>query len=560
MNDPVTAATQAAESSPAAASPDRARAQVSSAWRPARVALGVLITGVVVTAALAVAARVVYDRNEDRLLGLRVRQLGLVLSSALPADQTPLASAAALADATAGNAQKFRSFMSDYTREGRQFASVSLWPLDRVNPAPTVVVGKRPQLASMPGQAREVLAKASRSNELSLTGILGTTNPSVGYAFATPGVKHGFAVYAESPLPRGRRSQLASSTGFGDLNYALFLGHQRLRRDLLVYDIYRFPISGRQASETVPFGDSAFTLVVTPNGSLGGSFFRDLPWFIGVIGALLTLAAALMTDRLARGRRHAEQLAGVLDQVAAQNRQMYAEQRTIAQSLQHALLPEALPDLRGLHASARYVPATSGIDVGGDWYDIVEIDAQRLLVIVGDVSGHGLRAATTMASLRYATLAYAAQDPTPEAILARLSDFANSQEHAYFATVLCCLIDPVEHRLTLASAGHLAPLLIDAERSGEFVTVATGVPIGVTREAPYESATVAVAPRSTLIAFTDGLVERRGETLDAGLARLAAAATAEAMGLEALVARLATQVSSDDHHDDTTILAIRWDA
>jgi serine phosphatase RsbU (regulator of sigma subunit) len=560
MSDPVTGGNEAAEPSPASVSDGVAPARVASAWRPSRVALVVLIVGLVVTAALAVAAQVIYDRNEDRLLRLRVRELGLVLSSALPADQTPLASAAALADATDGNAQKFRSFMSDYAREGRQFESVSLWPLGRANPAPTVVVGKQPQLASMPAQARKVLAKAARSSELSLTGILGSTKPSLGYAFATPGVKHGFAVYAENPLPKGRRSRLAASTGFGDLNYALFLGHQRLPRDLLVYDIHRFPISGRQASETVPFGDSAFTLVVTPNGSLGGSFFRDLPWVIGVIGTLLALAAALMTDRLARRRRRAEQLAGVLDQVAAQNRQMYAEQRSIAQSLQHALLPEKLPDLRGVHASARYVPATSGIDVGGDWYDIVEVDEQRLLIVVGDVSGHGLRAATTMASLRYATLAYASQDPAPEAVLARLSDFANSQEHEYFATVLCCLIDVGGHRVTLASAGHLAPLLIDDERNGEFATVATGVPIGVAREVPYEAVTVGVAPRSTLVAFTDGLVERRGETLDTGLARLQAAATATAMPLEALVAGLAAQVPSDDHHDDTAILAIRWDA
>jgi serine phosphatase RsbU (regulator of sigma subunit) len=516
-----------------------------------------LVVGLVVTAALALTALALYNRNEDRLLKLRVRELSLVLTGALPSVQTPLASADALADATAGNPQKFRSFIVDYVREGRAFASVSLWPLGRPSLAPSVVVGSQPQLASLPAQARAVFAKAGHSNQLIVTGILGTRNPSLGYAFSTPGLKGGFAVYAENPLPRSRHSSLAASSGFSDLNYALYLGHGEGPGELLVTNVRHTPITGRHAEQTVPFGDSAFTLVVTPNTSLGGTFFEDLPWIIGVVGVMLALAAALMTDRLAGRRRQAEELAAVLDRVAQQNRQMYAEQRGIAQSLQHALLPETLPALDGLAASALYVPATSGIDVGGDWYDVVPIDDRSVLLIVGDVSGHGLRAATTMASLRYAALAYAAEDPEPASLLARLSDFANRVEHAYFATVLCARIDVAGNALTLASAGHLAPMLLD-ERGASYIEVEAGVPIGVAREVPYESVTVEVAPRSTLVAFTDGLVERRGEALDAGLARLRRVATAQASTLEDLVARLAGEVAPDSHHDDTAILAIRW--
>ena len=96
----------------------------------------------------------------------------------------------------------------------------------------------------------------------------------------------------------------------------------------------------------VPFGDSAFTLVVTPNGPLGGTFFASLPWIIVIVGALISLAAAAMTDRLRAAPQYAEQLTGVLDRVAAENHQLYTEQRGIAQTLQHALLPDALPRLR----------------------------------------------------------------------------------------------------------------------------------------------------------------------------------------------------------------------
>lgn len=513
--------------------------------------------GLVVTAALTVTALALYDHNETRLLDLRARELASVLTAAVPTIQTPLASAAELADATDGNTQKFRAFMAPYVGTGRQFGSVSLWPLGSAHPAPTVVLGAAPVLASLPRQAREFFAHAQRTSQLTVTGILGSSAPSLGYEYATPGVPGGFAAYAESLLPKDRRSTIASSSAFSDLNYALYLGHSRRRADLLLTSLRRFPISGRQASDAVPFGDSAFTLVVTPRESLGGAFFASLPWIIAVAGVLLTLAAALLTDRLARRRRHAEQLATDLDRVATENRQMYTQQRGIAQTLQHALLPDALPKLDGLQVSARYVPAASGIDVGGDWYDVVTVDGEGVLLLIGDVSGHGLRAATTMASLRHAALAYAVQDCAPASVLARLSDFVNSGEHDYFATVLCALIDVKGHRLTVASAGHMAPLLIGGDDS-EFVALHADVPIGVARARSYREVSVAVPANATLVAFTDGLVERRGEVLDTGLERLRVAATGTQLALDELLSNLARDLASLEHHDDTAIVGIRW--
>ncbi len=533
---------------------------LASVWRrrPSRVAVVVLVVGLMVTGALTWASLTIYENNENRLLGLRVKELGLVFTAALPSVQTPLASAAELADSTHGDAQRFKAFIAPYVGTGRDFASVSLWPLESSAPAPTVVVGLAPTLAARPTQARAFFAHVAKTPLLSLTGILGSgANRRLGYEYNTPGLKAGFGVYAEVLVPAGRRSKLQSNSGFADLNYGLYLGRSQRTADLLATNIQRFPITARTASEFVPFGDRGFTLVITPNGSLGGTFFERLPWAIAIVGVLLSLAAALMTDRLAHRRRFAEQLAGVLDRVADENRQMYTEQRGIAQTLQHALLPETLPRLPGLQTSARYIPATSGIDVGGDWYDIVAVDERRVLMLVGDVSGHGLDAATTMASLRYAALAYAIEEHRPASLLGKLSDFANSHPHAYFATVLCCLLEVDEHRLTLASAGHPAPLLIEGG-AGRFLDVRVGVPIGVSREAPYEQSAVSVGERATLLAFTDGLIERRGEVLDTGMARLRAAATAESLALDALVTKLADDLVSEDHGDDTAIVALRW--
>ncbi len=516
------------------------------------------LLGLAVTGVFAVTSRVLYDHNEDHLLRLRAREVGSVLTAVVPSIQTPLASAAELADATAGNAQKFRVFMAPYVGPGRQFASASLWPLGLTKPVPKLVVGSAPVLASLPQRASAFFAHAARSPLLNVTGILGSTSPSFGYEFSTPGVKNGFAVYVESPLPKDRRSSLAGNSAFSDLNYALFLGHSQRPADLLVTSLHRFPVSGRHASEVVPIGDSAFTLVVTPRGPLGGTFFEDLPWIVIVVGVLLSFAAALMTDRIARRRELAEQLTEVLDRVAAENHQLYTEQRSIAQTLQHALLPENLPEPPGLQVSGLYVPAASGIDVGGDWYDVVIADGdKRVLLVIGDVSGHGLRAATTMASLRHAALAYASQESRPATVLSKLSEHVNSTDHDYFATVLCALIDVGAHRLTVASAGHIAPLLVDGDGS-HFVQLDGGVPIGVARNGQYFETTVSVQPNATLIAFTDGLVERRGEILDAGLARLQDTATGQSLSLDALLAKLVRDLASEDHHDDTAIVGIRW--
>ena len=448
--------------------------------------------------------------------------------------------------------------MTPYIGTGQgKFASVSLWPLRSRRPEPLVVMGARPILPTMPERASAFVLRPRRTGVLNMTAILDSKTPRVGFEFSAPGPRRGFAVYAENRLPANRRSTLERNSAFSDLNYALYFGRSRKTPDLLVTSEKRLPIKGRQASQTVPFGAAAFTLVAAPKGSLGGSFFKSLPWIIAGAGVLATLIAALVTDRLQRRRQRAEEMAGMLDRVAAENRRMYTEQRGIAQTLQHALLPEQLPDLRGLRAGARYVSAATGVDIGGDWYDLIAVDEHRVLLVIGDVSGHGLRAATTMALLRHAVLAYVAQDHRPATVLTKLADFVNRSPHDYFATVLCTLIDVDAHRLTLSSAGHMAPLVV-AEGGAEFADLRVQAPIGVARNGDYEETTMPVPPRAVVLAFTDGLVERRGEVIDVGLARLRGLATHRRLTLDDLLSRLEQDLTSEDHHDDTAMVGIQW--
>jgi serine phosphatase RsbU (regulator of sigma subunit) len=528
----------------------------SLSWTP----LLALVVGLIVTAALSVATLIVYNRNERRLLHLRVRELGLVISATVPTVQTPLATAAELADATDGSATKFREFMAAYVGPGRQFASASLWPLHSRNTRPTVLIGQKPLLLASPAQARRLFTGQYRPGQLNLTGIMGSRRPSLGLEFSPPGRTQGFAVYAENPLPANRRSGLERNSAFSDLYYVLYLGHSRRSSNLLVTNVGKLPLRGRQASDVVPFGSASFTLVVAPVGSLGGVFFRDLPWLIGIVGALLSIAAALLTQRLARGRRRAEQLAQTLEEVAAENRELYTEQRSISETLQHALLPDTMPQLDGLQVSALYVPAGSGVDIGGDWYDVVAVDERKAFLIVGDVSGHGLEAATTMALLRHAALAYAAQDSRPASVLARLFEFVKQRGgRGHFATMLCALIDVEGHRLTIASAGHLPPLLLNGGSSA-YLELDSEVPIGAPIDHPdYREVIVGVPPDATFVAFTDGLVERRDEVIDVGLARLRTLASQGRLPLAELLTKLTRDLATEDHPDDTAIVGVRWE-
>jgi serine phosphatase RsbU (regulator of sigma subunit) len=522
----------------------------SRRWPPPRAATFALLMGLLITAALALSALALYHANEDRLLKLRGRELSLVLAAAASPIETPLSSAAGLADATQGSPSRFRALLAPYVGKGRQFHSVSLWPLGSRHPAPRAVLGAQPRMARLPQRASQLFAHPGRPGALHLVGFVGATRDTLGYSLTATGASHGFAVYAENQLPADRRSKLQSNSAFSDLDYALYLGRSRRGADLLVTSVKRLPIQGRRAVDVVPFGDNVLTLVVTPRGSLGGSFFNDLPWIIAIVGLLVALTAAALTDRLARGRHRAERLASALDRV-------YTQERSISQTLQHALLPDALPQLRGLEVSARYIPAASGVDVGGDWYDAIAIDERRMLLVIGDVSGHGLRAATVMALVRHAVLAYVAQDPSPAAVLTKLSDFINGDPHDYFATVFCALFDIEEHRICAASAGHLPPLVLQEGRA-EYLACEAGAPIGAPRLKPFQEVSIDVAPNARLIAFTDGLVERRAEVLDVGLARLRDFALVGTLPLEDFLVSLETELTSEDHHDDTAIVGVQW--
>ncbi len=512
-----------------------------------------LIVGLVIAATLADISHHVYERNQRRLLNLRARDAASVLTEALPDLQTALASAAELAGATDGNVAKFRRLVAPYVAAGpeHEFVDVSLWRLGDLEHGPIAVVGPAPRLATR--EASAFFAAGESKRKLSVIGFLEAPSLRIGYGYATPTATGGYAAYAESALPADRRSRVAGASAFAGLGYALYLGRSERLSDLLVTNAPDWRLSGRLATVQVPFGDTSLTLEMSSHGSLSGELPEDLPWIILISGVLLAIIAAVGTLRLTQRRRIAERLAG-------ENRRLYAEQRSIAQTLQHALLPERLPETSGLQTAVRYEAGERSVDIGGDWYDVIESPGERLLLVVGDVSGRGLRAATTMASLRYAIRAYAAQDDDPPTILCKLSQLLSVMEDRQFATVLCVEVMAERQEITVTSAGHLPPLLIGPDQA-VYVDAEVGLPVGIQRGSTYSSTTVQAPAGATLLAFTDGLVERRGESLDDGLARLARLAR-DAIGengsLASLLDTLVADLPDGRAQDDIAIVGLRW--
>ena len=224
-------------------------------------------------------------------------------------------------------------------------------------------------------------------------------------------------------------------------------------------------------------------------------------------------------------------------------------ERAAAALLQESLLPARLPSRRGWELAARYVAgAESG--VGGDWYDVFELPGERMGVVIGDVVGSGLRAAVVMGRLRSALRAYALEFSDPAEVLAKLDRKASHFETDTMATVACAIIDLATSRMSLSVAGHLPPVLALQGEEARFADVRVDPPIGFNlADSGRRSTHLALPPGALVVLYTDGLVERRDQDLDAGLERLRRAVTpmsAEAVCIQVMAAMVGDRPATDD--------------
>lgn len=508
----------------------------------------VLCLGVVLTVVLVFAARTAFDSNEDRLLEQQTREAAAFLTAALPGIQTPLAASAEVAEQDSDDHLLFRRLMTPIVERGTPYVSASLWRTDSLEPV--TAVGAEPLLSSQPSAVkREFLDRVTAAPGLSVIGLLDGETPRLGYAYTASVGPIRFVAYAEGALPAERTSVVPAGRAFSGLDNAIYLGDREVAASLLTASVSELPLSGRRASELVEFGDSTLLLVMSPTENLGGELLAMLPWLVGAVGAVTTVGAAALIERLLRRRDQA-------DALAAENRHLYNSQLSVARTLQNSLLPQQLPVVDGVEFGARYVAGVAGLEIGGDWYDVIDLNDGRFLVIVGDVSGRGLDAGTSMASLRYAIRAFASQGDDPSTILTSLNRLLDVERDGHFATVLCATLSLAERTVTVANAGHPSPLLVDSE-TARYLATEIGPPIGVTLDAHYDTVTHSLPADAILLLFTDGLFERRGEPIDTGLERLRQSAIGHE-DLDEMLETLTAHPNATEAHDDTAIVGARW--
>ncbi|MFG2025552.1 PP2C family protein-serine/threonine phosphatase [Streptomyces sp. NPDC048825] len=246
--------------------------------------------------------------------------------------------------------------------------------------------------------------------------------------------------------------------------------------------------------------------------------------------------------------------------IALENAKRFEHNRDIAETLQRALLTD-LPTTPGLHLAARYLPATHGLNIGGDWYDAFRQPDGSLITVIGDVTGHGLHAAVMMSQLRTALRAYAVDGGSPGELLTHMHTFLHHLQPDLYATAVIARLHPDDPTLTWAAAGHPPPVLRTPDGQVRTLDAKPGAMLGIPIRQVISDHTVPLPPGSTLALYTDGLVERRAEGIDPGIQRLTAALAAFRpadldQDLDGAADRLLQPLLHDSEHDDDVCLLL----
>ncbi|MCD0484144.1 SpoIIE family protein phosphatase [Streptacidiphilus sp. ASG 303] len=312
----------------------------------------------------------------------------------------------------------------------------------------------------------------------------------------------------------------------------------------------------------------------TPGGCTGGAWEGEL---LGAEEAASAIVAPLRARRRVLGALTVARTAGgpVLGAdeaalvedlahriaLAVDNARLHAEVQRTAEQFQHALLP-GLPDVAPVELAARYRPARVGAaEVGGDWYDAFRLPGDGTALIIGDVTGHDVRAAVAMSQLRNMLRGIACDRTEPPGMILRRLDLAHHALSDTTATCLYGILRPLPDgrwQLSHASAGHPPPLLATGRGDTCYLDEGRGLMLGVDPHGARPSATAVLTAGCTLLLYTDGLVERRGEDLETGFTRLRHHTAALARRpLAELCDELLAGLLGDHHPDDTALLALR---
>ncbi|MGW6916538.1 SpoIIE family protein phosphatase [Kitasatospora sp. NPDC054939] len=240
------------------------------------------------------------------------------------------------------------------------------------------------------------------------------------------------------------------------------------------------------------------------------------------------------------------------------NARLHGAMAKVATTLQRSMIPTRPPRIPGVQIAHRYLPGDPRAEVGGDWFDAIQLPGSRVALVVGDVMGHGLHSAAAMGRFRTAMQTLAALDLPPGQLLRHLDNLAHKLGDDHLATCLYAVYDPINRTCELASAGHVPPVLVHPDGTGELLEIPAGAPIGV-GGVPFVAKTIDVSDGSMLVLCTDGLVEVRGGDIGTGLAAICGNLIDPRHTPEQACDVVLERLHSDDRKDDVALLVARFD-
>jgi serine phosphatase RsbU (regulator of sigma subunit) len=519
-------------------------------WPLRTASLIALLVALAAAAAATWGAYAVVDDQEQRLLNERASEVKLVLDNAISAIPTTLADLGGIAKATNGNRTTFERAAAA-TAGSDPSKPTFAW----LRPAPggdgyvvlAAAGGGLHRGDVVTGARAATMDQSMRDGMMVATPVIGPQR-TLGFALGPPAAPAGTVLYRQVDLGPLHPPRAASSAPFAELEGAISAAPAVRPALALSSTTPDLPLRGDVRNLPLDAGASHWLLSVSAKRPLVGSVASNAWWVtlaIGLIGAALI---ALVIETVARRRDAALAL--------------YDSEHQIAETLQRSLLPR-LPAIPGLELSARYLAGARGQQVGGDWFDAFPVQGGRVGIAVGDVIGHDLTAASAMAEIRAALRAYAIDGDPPRTVVNRIDHLVDALGLTQLVTVVYAVLEPPaadgSRMLAHTNAGHLSPLLRDASGQVRQLAPADSIVIGAPIDVEHVQSEQRLEPGSTLLLFTDGLVEEPGRSLGETLQELAATFAADPPDgdLEATCDRVLTATADRELRDDVALLAIR---
>jgi hypothetical protein len=491
----------------------------------------------------------VHDQSK-RLLKERTAEINLVLTQAISAIPTGLQQLGAVLSATNGETAAFQSAAQqqvDASPTPVQFAW--LRPAssgDGFEVVDAVGTGDLQVGQTLTDERARTMRKALASTLMVPTPVIGKDR-MLGFALGPPSSPADTVLYRQTTLgPAVQPPRAAGSAPFSELDVALYAGRSE-SSTVLTATTQDLPLSGEVQRTTLDAGVAHWRLVVKARSPLVGRITADAPWLVLAAGLLGTVLLGLVVEAVGRRRDAALEL--------------YRVEHQVAETLQRSLLPR-LPELAGLDLAARYLASGVGQEVGGDWFDAFPIAGDRCGLVVGDVIGHDVAAASAMAQIRALLRGYAVDGGSPADVLSRLDHVIDQLQLTQLVTVFYGLLEPPaadgSRLMRYSNAGHVPPIVCLPDGQVEALDGGASVVIGAPISAEYVESEHRLAPGATVVMFTDGLVEVPGGSLTDGLDRLAQnIAALRDMAPEELCDDLLSDASQQSLRDDVALLVVR---